>query len=101
MNDWNAVTQTHKDMFTVIRDDTDSASPPQQHMVFMRFSRCSYEFGRYEAAIGTGEAAVETNQHFPGVHKKYVALSYKANGDMATARMIMNRAVLYETPWEN
>jgi hypothetical protein len=46
------------------------------------------------------EGAICTCRHFPGIHK-YLALSYKDMGDRQMAMTMMNRAVLYETPWDD
>eukprot|EP00979_Chaetoceros_neogracilis_P012534 scaffold3343_cov224-Chaetoceros_neogracile.AAC.1 len=43
---------------------------------------------------------MEYNRHFPNVHK-YWALALKAQGNLKESVETMNRAVLYETPWDN
>jgi len=49
-------------------------------------------------AQNAGEAAVQMNRYFPGVHK-YIALAQqKESGDLDAAIATMNRAVLYEAP---
>jgi len=51
-------------------------------------------------AQNAGEAAVQMNRYFPGVHK-YIALAQqKESGDLDAAIATMNRAVLYEAPWD-
>ncbi|GFH56309.1 hypothetical protein CTEN210_12785 [Chaetoceros tenuissimus] len=47
-----------------------------------------------------GFAARDKNPHFPGTHK-YIALSQQAQGDLVAATDTMNRAVLYEAPWDD
>lgn len=98
MQDWD----TAKTMFQQIMTDYPKQSmmtPPQQRKVFMGFARCLYEQGHYEGSINLGEAAIEMNRHFPGVHK-YVALAYRGQGEVKQAQTVMGRAVLYETPWD-
>ena len=80
-------------------ESPDIGSPPQHRQVWMGLCRCSYELGNYEMAQNAGEAAVQMNRHFPGVHK-YIALAQKESGDLDAAIATMNRAVLYEAPWD-
>jgi len=93
---WEGAIEVYKSIF----DETQDRSPPEQRQVIMGLSRCFYEIGKYDLAIDLGESAIEMNRHFPEVHK-YVALSQKALGDIASARTTMKRAVLYETPWDD
>ena len=98
MRDWEAARDTYLDMF-VLMDSPDVGTPVEQRKIFMGISRCFYELGDYDRALTAGEGAIEMNRHFPGVHK-YVALAHKAKGELARAVETMNRAVLYETPWD-
>jgi tetratricopeptide (TPR) repeat protein len=66
----------------------------------MGLARCAYEMKCYEKAIAASDWAIEMNRGFPGVHK-YKALAEKARGDLDAAIATMNRAVLYETPWDD
>lgn len=61
--------------------------------------RCYYELGDYNRAIAAGSQAFKLNRHYAGTHK-YVALAYSAKGNLKEAERTMNRAVLYETPWD-
>ncbi len=94
---WEGAFEIYKSIF----DQLPSRSPPEQRQVCMGISRCMYEMGKYDRAIEIGQAAIEMNRHFPGVHK-YIALAQKAQGDHDGARATMTRAVLYETPtWDD
>mmetsp|Transcript_33893 Transcript_33893/g.82194 ORF Transcript_33893/g.82194 Transcript_33893/m.82194 type:complete len:358 (+) Transcript_33893:4606-5679(+) len=75
-------------------------TPPQWRQVWMGFSRCFYEIGEYDKAIGAGSAALEMNRHFPQAHK-YVALAYKASGELELAKAAVSKAILYEAPWDD
>ena len=77
---------------------TQVANPSEWRQVWMGLSRCFYELGVYEKAVGAAEAAIEMNRHFPHCHK-YLALSYKAMGERDLAIKTMKQAVLYEAPW--
>lgn len=81
-------------------DFYEKTSPPGQRAVFMGFARCAYHIGLYDNSIAASQAALEMNKHFPNVHK-YLALAQKAQGDLQTAVDTMNRAALYETPWDD
>lgn len=94
--DWEAALETYK----IIMNEDFSPTPVQRRKNLMGLSRCFYEVGHYKAAIISGEGAIRTERHFPGIHK-YVALSYKEMGDRQMAKTVMNRAVLYETPWDD
>ena len=95
---WDAALDVYKGMVVILSD-----GPPEEvqlRKVFMGISRGFYETGEYDKAISAGETAIEMNRHFPGVHK-YVALSHKQKGNLEEAHAVMNRAVLYETPWDD
>ena len=62
--------------------------------------RCFYHLGRYEDAIAFGQGAIKVNRSVKDVHK-HVALSYKALGDIASAKATMARAVGYEIPFDD
>lgn len=94
---WSDALDIYKDLYRQIFEQ--NATPPQQRQIVMGASPCFYEMGMYENSIEIGTAALEMNRHFPGVHK-YLALSMKASGDLDSAIDTMNRAVLYETPWD-
>lgn len=78
----------------------EGSTAPQQRAVFHGLSCCMYYMGFYDKAIQAAQAAVEYNRHFPNVHK-YWALALKAQGNLKESVETMNRAVLYETPWDN
>lgn len=100
--DWVRAITLYQDI--LMRSDgqehTDLATPSQWRQVWMGMSRCFYELGNYEKAIGAGTAAIEMNRHFPHIHK-YVALSHKASGDRSLSIKMMKHAVLYEAPWSD
>jgi len=98
LEDWEAAKHVYLDILQSM-DGPQDGTPPQQRQVFMGLSRCAYELGVYDRSIYAAEAALDMNRHFPGVHK-YKALSEKAQGDLDAAITTMNRAVLYETPWD-
>jgi tetratricopeptide (TPR) repeat protein len=83
------------------QENTFTFSPTnvQQRSCWSELCRCYYELGDYDRAIRAGSFALEMNRHYEGAHK-YVALAHKAKGDLQQARRTMNRAVLYETPWD-
>lgn len=62
--------------------------------IYWQLVRCYYEVEDYEKAIDIGQEALEESRHKLEVHK-YMALSYKANGDIYAALKIMHRGVLY------
>mmetsp|Transcript_21210 Transcript_21210/g.32172 ORF Transcript_21210/g.32172 Transcript_21210/m.32172 type:complete len:465 (+) Transcript_21210:23-1417(+) len=78
----------------------DALSPSRTRRCVMGLARCAYETKRYDKAIAASEMAIEMNRSFPGVYL-YKALSLKELGDMDAAIATMNRAVLYETPWDD
>jgi len=79
-------------------DHREIATAPQWRQVWMGLSRCLYEIGMYDKAIGAGTMALEMNRHFPQVHR-YVALAQRAKGDHVMAIKTLKAAVLYEAPW--
>jgi tetratricopeptide (TPR) repeat protein len=98
MQEWDMAKTIYKQIMTDYPEQ-EMLTPPQTRQIFMGFARCLYEEGNYEGSINMGEATITMNRHFPGIHK-YVALSYRAKGDLKQAQTIMGRAVLYETPWD-
>ena len=78
-----------------------SGTPVQVHWsVTGLVRRCTYETKVYNKVIAFSEWAIEMNWSFPGVYK-YKALAEKATGNVDAAITTMNRAVLYETPWDS
>ena len=71
----------------------------QQRKSSMGLCRCLFELGGYYHAIDSGKYALDVDRHFPGVHK-YIALSEERIGNIESAKKLMCRAVLYETPWD-
>jgi len=61
--------------------------------------QCYYELGVYDRSIEFGESAISINRHSECVYK-YVALSYKASGNLDKGIEVMKMAVAYETPWD-
>lgn len=53
----------------------------------------------YDCAIYAEDLAVHMNRHFADVHE-YIAKAHKAKGNVTEAIKTMQRAVLYETPWD-
>jgi tetratricopeptide (TPR) repeat protein len=100
VQEWEAAIETYKRLFHETYEDFSVATPVQQRKLLMGISRCFYKVGNYKGAIAMGEGAIDMNRHFPGVYK-YVALSYRETGDRQMAKTTMNRAVLYETPWDD
>lgn len=98
MEEWETATTMYKELMTEFPEQS-MLTPIQQRRIFMGFARCLFEMGNYDGSIALGEAAIEMNRHFPGVHK-YVALAYKASGKIEQAQKMMAQAVLYETPWD-
>jgi len=76
-----------------------SSTIMQQRSCWNELCRCYYKLGEYDRAIRAGSCALEMNRHYVGVHK-YVALAHKAKGNLEEAQRTMNRAVLFETPWD-
>jgi len=74
-------------------------SIPQQRQCYMNMTKCFYYLQDYTRAIAAGELACHMNRHYQGVHE-YIAKANIARGDVAEARRIMQRAALYETPWD-
>jgi len=78
----------------------EALESPEQHLVILSaLSRCLYHRGKFDHAIQVGKGAILFNRHHQEVHK-YVALSYKAKGELEKAKKYMTLAVLYETPWD-
>jgi len=95
---WNGALEIYRDLYVQINEQ--HATPPQQRQILMGVSHSLYEMGEYEPSIVLGTAVLDMNRHFPGVHK-YIALSMRDSGDLDSAIDVMNRAVLYETPWDD
>ena len=68
-------------------------------LVLMGLAQTKYELGKYDDAIEIGNVAIEEFRQCPGTHK-YIALSYKAKGDIDEAKKTMSRAILYEKHWD-
>ena len=64
------------------------------HGIYWQLVRCYYEVKDYDKAIAVGQEALEETRHKLEAHK-YMALSYKANGDIYAALKIRHRGVLY------
>lgn len=77
---------------------------PVSHVAVRRnlkgLTKCNYELGQYDSCIGASEALLKMNRQFPGV-RKYMALALKAQGKLDEAIRTMQRAVLYETPFND
>jgi hypothetical protein len=102
MEDWKQTMKAYKDVVYELErhlQGTTQKSTPQQYSVLMGLSRCCYHIEEFDLAITLGEVGIPMNRHFPRAHK-YVALSYKAKGDLESAIKVMSQAVLYETPWD-
>ncbi len=65
----------------------------------MNMTKCYYNLQDYTRALYAGELALHMNRHYAGVHE-YIAKANKAKGNMEEAQRTMQRAVLYETPWD-
>jgi tetratricopeptide (TPR) repeat protein len=94
--------QTAKDILMTKIDVISTygaGTPIQVRRTVMGLARCAYELKVFDKAIAASDWAIEMNRHFPGVYK-YKALAEKAMGDLDAAIVTMNRAVLYETPWD-
>ena len=81
-------------------DNVDALPPAETRKLFMGMAECSFKAGMYERAIATSDVALEMNRSFDQVHK-YKALAYKEMGNIEDAIKTMNRAILYETPWNS
>lgn len=79
-------------------DGPESQSAVEQRKLWMGLAECAYKGGKYDMALSASEAALDMNRAFDQVHK-HRALAFKALGKMDEAIDTMNRAVLYETPW--
>lgn len=81
-------------------DDTFVTVTPKRRLIaYNGLATCAYHLEIYDLAIKSGKSAIALNRHSPHVHS-IVALSYKAQGNMAQAVDVMNQAVLYEAPWD-
>ncbi|GAX23396.1 hypothetical protein FisN_15Lh116 [Fistulifera solaris] len=99
LEDWVAAKKTYQKIMMEF-NDVDDFTPPQQRKVFFGSSVCAYHLKNYEIAIDLGEAALQTNRAFPGVHKA-LALTHKAAGNIDKARQLAAQGVLYEAPWDD
>jgi len=100
LENWGQALQSYSDIFLEFQRLDIPGTAPHQRSVLMGSSRCFYHLKEYDQAIFVGEGGIQMNRHFPEAHK-YVALSYKAKGDLDTAIKLMTQAVLYETPWDD
>ena len=99
MENWEAAKLIYFEMMQNM-DDHNSATPPQQRMMYMGLCRCFYYLGECDKALAAGDAALQMNRHFPFVHQ-YIALAQKAMGDLQAAKETMARALIYEAPWDD
>lgn len=97
--DWPSAKLAIQELMRRYPDQSDM-TPQQTREVFTRMSRCAYELEAYDNAISLGEGAIQMNRFYPGCHK-YVALAYKATGDLEKAQRVAAEAVVYETPWDD
>ena len=79
-----------------LSEESDTVTTRQ---ICFNFCRCFYEIGDYTPAIQVGESAIQMNRHYQDAYT-YVALSYKALGNIDEAVRTMQKAVVYETPWD-
>ena len=74
------------------------------HEVFQRsmlsLAYCYYQTKQYDSAIRASNAILPGGRHLPGVYF-YKALSLFATEKIDEALLSMNRAVLYEAPWDS
>lgn len=82
-----------------IMDETGNMSPPKQRQFYFGLGQCLFEAGKYDPAIGILDIAISMNRHYPCVHK-YKAWAQEKLGRTNDALVTMNRAALYETPWD-
>ena len=99
MKKWTEAKEIYFSILTM-EEFFDGSTPQQQRAVWMGLSKCAFHLGVYDKSIGAADAALEMNRHYPDVHK-YKALSLKSLGKLDQAVDTMNRAVLYETPWDD
>jgi tetratricopeptide (TPR) repeat protein len=66
--------------------------------IHMGVARCSYELGFYDHAMKVAEHNIGEGRWQPGAHK-IKALIHKQRGEWEEAVRTMNRALLYEAPW--
>ena len=69
------------------------------HNILFYTSKCELEVGDYSRAIEFGEGALEMNIIYEGAYT-HVALAYKALGNINEAARMLQRAIVYETPWD-
>ena len=62
-------------------------------------SRAMYEVHDFDNAIKLGNMGTDRYRVGAGVHK-YLALAYKAKGDIDEAKKVMTMAILYERHWD-
>ena len=96
LKEWDKALEIYFRWMQMPESDTE-LSPPQTRQLFMGFARCFYGKGEYDKAISASEAAIEMNRHFPGVHK-YMALSFKAMGDIDKAIKTMTSRCALRDP---
>lgn len=96
MQEWQEAIQHFERVLNENRQgvETDEESFVCCRGVYWRLVRCYYEIGDYDRAIATAEQALGESRHKLEVHK-YMALSYKTNGDPYMALKVMHRGVLY------
>ncbi len=70
----------------------------QRSMVWLAY--CYYQTKQYDSAIRASNRILPEGRHLPGVYF-YKALSLFANEKIDAALFSMNRAVLYEAPWDS
>jgi tetratricopeptide (TPR) repeat protein len=95
---WDAAMDIY-DIIAKIMKRTDNDAARHIIQMLIGTSRCAYHVGNYESSIKAGNAAIEVDRSWPGVHK-YVALSQEAMGDIEASRVTISRAVNYEAPWD-
>ena len=75
----------------------------QFRLIHMLQAKCQYHLGNYDEAIHAINMILQMwgplYRHYPGI-RMYKALAERAKGNVEAARTTMNRAVLYETPFE-
>jgi len=76
-------------------DDSDESAFVSCRGVYWQLVRCYYEVENYDKAIATAEQALEESPRHKLELHKYMALSYKENGDPSMALEAMHRGVLY------
>jgi len=87
-----------KEMTKPIAGEDESKFHDTVYKSMVGFARCSYEMGKFEHAVTCSDGVMNIYRHRPNVHK-YKALSLKKLGKIDEAITVMQRAILYETPW--